>query len=58
MKFGKILGAHITPEWRKQYIQYQRLKDMIDKYKQEVPEEEFADFSVLERGETRFIVGF
>jgi SPX domain protein involved in polyphosphate accumulation len=23
MKFAEHLGAHITPEWRKQYIQYE-----------------------------------
>ena len=31
---------------------------MIDKYKQEVPEEEFADFSAVERGEAKFIVRY
>ena len=29
---------------------------MIDKYKQDIPEEEYADFSAIERGETKFIV--
>ena len=33
------------------------MKEMIDKYKQEVPEEEFADIVAVERGETKFIVG-
>ena len=26
MKFAEHLGAHITPEWRKQYIQYEEMK--------------------------------
>ena len=41
MKFAQELGAHITPEWRKQYIQYvshqpasrvdvARLREMLD----------------------------
>uniref|UniRef100_A0A1B0A5H6 SPX domain-containing protein n=1 Tax=Glossina pallidipes TaxID=7398 RepID=A0A1B0A5H6_GLOPL len=29
MKFGKKLSAHLTPEWRQQYICYRDLKDMI-----------------------------
>ena len=77
MKFAKVLGAHITPEWRKQYVQYQRfhkiiyshinfmkhqmqmlfrMVEMIEKYKQSVPEEEFAENTVIERGEAKFIV--
>ena len=27
MKFAEHLGAHITPEWRKQYIQYEVKKN-------------------------------
>ena len=29
MKFAEHLGAHITPEWRKQYIQYEEMKTML-----------------------------
>ncbi len=29
MKFSEHLSAHITPEWRKQYILYDELKDMV-----------------------------
>ena len=33
MKFAKELGAHITPEWRKQYIQYERQeKEYLHEY--------------------------
>ncbi|KTG01923.1 hypothetical protein cypCar_00004099 [Cyprinus carpio] len=29
MKFAEHLSAHITPEWRKQYIQYEAFKEML-----------------------------
>ena len=29
MKFGQQLSTHLTPEWRKQYIQYDELKQML-----------------------------
>lgn len=29
MKFGEQLSTHLTPEWRKQYIEYNRLKRML-----------------------------
>ena len=29
MKFGEQLGTHLTPEWRKQYIEYNDLKDQL-----------------------------
>ena len=32
------------------------MKEMIEKYKQEMPEEEFADFEDIKRGEGKFIV--
>ena len=72
MKFAKELGAHITPEWRKQYIQYERfgifrifyliifklsrMKSMLDKHMQEVPDIEHADDDVVERFENKFKV--
>lgn len=31
MRFGEQLASHLTPEWRKQYINYEMLKDMIYK---------------------------
>lgn len=30
MKFAEHLSAHITPEWRKQYILYDELKGVIN----------------------------
>lgn len=32
MKFGEHISAHITPEWRKQYIQYE-VADHVVVYK-------------------------
>ncbi|PFX33295.1 xenotropic and polytropic retrovirus receptor 1-like [Stylophora pistillata] len=29
MKFTEHLGAHLTPEWRSQYIRYEQLKDVL-----------------------------
>ncbi|CDQ88594.1 unnamed protein product [Oncorhynchus mykiss] len=29
MKFAEHLSSHITPEWRKQYLQYEAFKDML-----------------------------
>ena len=29
MKFAHHLSAHLTPEWRKHYLEYDRYKDMI-----------------------------
>ena len=40
----------------KTFFQNQRMKEMIEKYKQEMPEEEFADFVDIKRGEGKFIV--
>ena len=37
MKFGEHLGANITPEWRKQYIQYEEMKAMLYSSLKEAP---------------------
>lgn len=37
MKFGQQLTSHLTPEWRKQYIQYEKLKNLIYDYTLEAP---------------------
>ena len=29
MKFSEHLSAHLTPEWRSQYIDYDGMKDML-----------------------------
>ncbi|UMM22662.1 hypothetical protein L5515_003771 [Caenorhabditis briggsae] len=37
MKFGEQLASHLTPEWRKQYIDYERLKNLLYDDMMEVP---------------------
>ncbi|CAD6188101.1 unnamed protein product [Caenorhabditis auriculariae] len=37
MKFGEQLASHLTPEWRKQYIDYERLKNLLYDNMMEVP---------------------
>ena len=38
MKFGEQLATHLTPEWRKQYIQYEELKQLLYDAINEMPE--------------------
>ncbi|VDP22756.1 unnamed protein product [Soboliphyme baturini] len=40
MKFGEHLSSHLTPEWRKQYIQYEAMKVMVYEILQSVPSTE------------------
>lgn len=40
MKFGEQLASHLTPEWRKQYIDYERLKSLLYDDMMEVPAED------------------
>ncbi|TRY54771.1 hypothetical protein DNTS_004249 [Danionella cerebrum] len=37
MKFTEHLSAHITPEWRKQYIQYEAFKEMLYSAQDQAP---------------------
>ena len=37
MKFGKQLVSHLTPEWRKQYIRYEELKNLLYEIMLEMP---------------------
>lgn len=39
MKFGEQLASHLTPEWRKQYIDYEALKNLLYDSMQLVPTE-------------------
>ncbi|RZF47983.1 hypothetical protein LSTR_LSTR002049 [Laodelphax striatellus] len=43
MKFAEHLSAHITPEWRKQYINYEEMKAMIYIAVEESPSAESAE---------------
>lgn len=49
MKFAAHLGAHITPEWGKQYIQYEAMKDMIYEAQEKAPSPEVTDSSAIQR---------
>jgi len=42
VKFSKELNSNITPEWRKQYIPYERLKSKLDKHMAEAPDAQFV----------------
>ena len=54
MKFAETLSAHITPEWRKQYIQYEEMKAMLCQAIQEAPSPEVVETEVLERYYAKF----
>ncbi|KAK6629510.1 hypothetical protein RUM43_003327 [Polyplax serrata] len=54
MKFAEHLTAHITPEWRKQYINYEEMKCMLYNVIEEAPSPESADQDTLARYFTAF----
>jgi len=58
MKFAEHLGAHITPEWRKQYIQYEEMKAMLYKALELAPSAEVVEEEVLARYFARFDEAF
>lgn len=49
MKFGENLQGHITHEWRTQYIDYERLKDVLYEFKENAPAEDSVEKSEIER---------
>ncbi|KAK0181164.1 hypothetical protein PV327_003470 [Microctonus hyperodae] len=49
MKFAEHLSAHITPEWRKQYISYEEMKSMLYAVVEEAPSSENAEPEVISR---------
>ncbi|XP_017778007.1 PREDICTED: xenotropic and polytropic retrovirus receptor 1 isoform X1 [Nicrophorus vespilloides] len=49
MKFAEHLSAHITPEWRKQYINYEEMKAMLYVAVEEAPCSESVDPEILNR---------
>ncbi|CAI9716999.1 xenotropic and polytropic retrovirus receptor 1-like isoform X1 [Octopus vulgaris] len=58
MKFAEHLGAHITPEWRKQYIQYEVMKSMLYEAQEQAPSSEVTDSAIIKRYFTRFDESF
>lgn len=49
MKFAEHLLAHITPEWRRQYIVYEDMKTMLYEAIENMPSIETADPQEIER---------
>ncbi|KAK3921286.1 Xenotropic and polytropic retrovirus receptor 1 [Frankliniella fusca] len=47
MKFAEHLGAHITPEWRKQYINYEEMKAMLYLAVEQAPSSEVVEPAVV-----------
>ncbi|KAM4696042.1 LOW QUALITY PROTEIN: solute carrier family 53 member 1-like [Rhinophrynus dorsalis] len=54
MRFAEHLSAHLTPEWRKQYICYKALKDLLYQACDKSPVQEGNEVSVLQRHLTAF----
>ncbi|XP_022670027.1 xenotropic and polytropic retrovirus receptor 1-like isoform X3 [Varroa destructor] len=58
MKFTEHLAAHITPEWRKQYIVYEEMKTKLYEAIERAPSSEVVELSVIERYLATFDEGF
>ncbi|KAK2841483.1 hypothetical protein Q7C36_013062 [Tachysurus vachellii] len=54
MKFAEHLSAHITPEWRKQYIQYEAFKEMLYAAQDQAPSIEVTDDDTVKRYYAKF----
>ncbi|XP_013789558.1 xenotropic and polytropic retrovirus receptor 1 homolog [Limulus polyphemus] len=54
MKFAEHLSAHITPEWRKQYITYEEMKVMLYAAMETAPSAEIVE----QREITRYLAMF
>ncbi|XP_063056812.1 xenotropic and polytropic retrovirus receptor 1a [Engraulis encrasicolus] len=54
MKFGEHISAHITPEWRKQYIQYEAFKEMLYSAQDQAPSIEVTDEDTVKRYYAKF----
>ncbi|XP_071368319.1 xenotropic and polytropic retrovirus receptor 1 homolog isoform X3 [Centroberyx affinis] len=54
MKFTEHLSAHITPEWRKQYIQYEAFKEMLYSAQDQAPSIEVTDEDTVKRYYAKF----
>ncbi|XP_050311951.1 LOW QUALITY PROTEIN: xenotropic and polytropic retrovirus receptor 1-like [Anthonomus grandis grandis] len=54
MKFAEHLSAHITPEWRKQYINYEEMKSMLYAAVEQAPSGEVVEPEILTRYFAKF----
>lgn len=48
------MQAHLTPEWRSQYIDYELIKSMLYECREEAPDSDISDQSVVQRYYARF----
>ncbi|KAG8222647.1 hypothetical protein J437_LFUL003769 [Ladona fulva] len=58
MKFAEHLSAHITPEWRKQYINYEEMKAILYSAVEQAPSAEVVEPEVLTRYFAKFDENF
>ncbi|XP_027883359.1 xenotropic and polytropic retrovirus receptor 1a [Xiphophorus couchianus] len=54
MKFAEHLSSHITPEWRKQYLRYEALKEMLYSAQDHAPSIEVTDEDTVKRYYAKF----
>uniref|UniRef100_A0A671LU97 Xenotropic and polytropic retrovirus receptor 1 homolog n=1 Tax=Sinocyclocheilus anshuiensis TaxID=1608454 RepID=A0A671LU97_9TELE len=54
MKFTEHLSAHITPEWRKQYIKYEAFKERLYSAQDQAPSLEVTDEDTVKRYYAKF----
>uniref|UniRef100_A0A8C5D1C8 Xenotropic and polytropic retrovirus receptor 1 homolog n=1 Tax=Gouania willdenowi TaxID=441366 RepID=A0A8C5D1C8_GOUWI len=54
MKFAEHLSSHITPEWRKQYLQYEAFKEMLYAAQDQAPSMEVTDEDTVKRYYAKF----
>ncbi|XP_053971286.1 xenotropic and polytropic retrovirus receptor 1-like isoform X4 [Hylaeus volcanicus] len=54
MKFTEHLSAHITPEWRKQYVNYEEMKALLYAAVEQAPTADTTESHVLERYFNKF----
>ncbi|XP_055371502.1 xenotropic and polytropic retrovirus receptor 1-like [Condylostylus longicornis] len=58
MKFAEHLAAHLTPEWHKQYINYEEMKAMLYQASEQAPSAENVDDEILQRHFANFDENF
>ncbi|KAL9988635.1 hypothetical protein ACROYT_G003101 [Oculina patagonica] len=54
MKFTEHLGAHLTPEWRSQYIRYEQLKEVIYDGLEKMPRKDENPDSIVQSYFSKF----
>lgn len=54
MKFTEHLGAHLTPEWRSQYIRYEQLKEVLYDGLEKMPRKDENPDSIVQSYFSKF----